>query len=130
MILNNDKIKKDLYLTEIKKKLISPLILLILSFTISTSEAHCPALYSEEKVCLMLDGNLLYFYDHKLEHNGPYKDLSQGSIERILNSKKEELRFSKMARGIYKIDSKENLASLEVEIKNKKITQKITVKRE
>ena len=51
----------------------------------------------------MLDSNLIYVYDQKLEHNGPYKDLVAPVV--FKNEKGEILKTSKAARGIYKLES-------------------------
>lgn len=73
--------------------------------TLSQAKAHCPATLKEEKLCFMLDQNLLYAYDSKLEHNGPYKDFEKATLVGIKNKQGSPLKFSKVARGIYKIDS-------------------------
>ncbi len=51
----------------------------------------------------MLESNLVYVYDHKLEHNGPYKDLVAPVV--FKNEKGEVLKTSKAAPGIYKSES-------------------------
>jgi hypothetical protein len=73
----------------------------------SIVEAHCPSFFKEEKVCFMLEKNLLYVYDHKLEHNGPYKDFAAAELKSLDDGKGAALTFSKIARGIYKINSLE-----------------------
>lgn len=82
-------------------------------------EAHCPQGFKPEKVCLMLDQNVIYIYDEKLEHNGPYKDLATSSIETI-KSEGAELKFARVARGIYRIEDKRPLKSLELVMINGK----------
>lgn len=52
----------------------------------------------------MFDGSMIYIYDQKFEHNGPYKDFVSTSIVEIKNAEKEKLKFNKAARGIYKLD--------------------------
>lgn len=97
------------------KKLLAP-ILLLSSLAL---EAHCPQGFKPEKVCLMLDQNVIYIYDEKLEHNGPYKDLATSSIETI-KSEGAELKFARVARGIYRIEDKRPLKSLELVMINGK----------
>ena len=97
-------------------------LLVLLSFT-GLVFAHCPAAYKEEKVCFMLDKNVIYIYDHKLEHNGPYKDFEKASISSIKTLKGEKLEYKKLARGIYKIESPADQRNLILELminKNKK----------
>lgn len=85
-------------------------ILLVSSLTVG---AHCPQGFKPEKVCLMLDENVIFIYDEKLEHNGPYKDLATSSIDTI-KSEGAELKFSRVARGVYRIEDKRPLKSLEL----------------
>lgn len=87
-------------------------------------EAHCPQGFKPEKVCLMLDQNVIYIYDEKLEHNGPYKDLASSSIETI-KSEGAELKFARVARGIYRIEDKKPLKSLELVMINGKGKEKV-----
>lgn len=96
-------------------------ILICLS-TSSLAYAHCPSAFKEEKVCLMLDDNMLYIYDEKLEHNGPYKDFLKAHIESIKTMDNKKLEFKKLARGIYKFQStaKEKNIVVEVSIDKKK----------
>lgn len=56
---------------------------------------------------MWLDNNFLFIYDHKLEHNGPYKDLKKAQVTGFKNKLGEELPFKKVARGILKIESTE-----------------------
>lgn len=96
--------------------------LLICLTTSTLAYAHCPSAFKEEKVCLMLDDNMLYIYDEKLEHNGPYKDFSKARVESIKTLDKKNLEFKKLARGIYKFQSatKEKSIVLEVSLDKKK----------
>lgn len=82
-------------------------------------EAHCPQGFKPEKVCLMLDQNVIFIYDEKLEHNGPYKDLASSSIESI-KSEGAELKFARVARGVYRIEDKRPLKLLELVMVNGK----------
>lgn len=70
----------------------------------------------------MLDDNMLYIYNEKLEHNGPYKDFALAHIESIKTLDNKKLEFKKIARGIYKFQSsvKEKNIVLEVTIEKKK----------
>ena len=97
------------------------LVLLTIPFN---SYAHCPASLKAEKVCFMLESNLVYVYDHKLEHNGPYKDLVAPVV--FKNEKGEDLKTSKAARGIYKLESATPLNKVLIESG----TQKISVLKE
>jgi len=98
-----------------------PAILICLT-TSSLAYAHCPSALKEEKVCLMLDDNMLYIYDEKLEHNGPYKDFLKAQVESIKTLDNKKLEFKKLARGIYKFQSavKEKNVVIEVSIDKKK----------
>lgn len=94
-------------------------MLVVLTFSVN-SFAHCPAAVKEEKVCLMFDGSMIYIYDHKFEHNGPYKDFVSTSISEVRNAGKEKLNFKKAARGIYKLDKPQTSAVfLDLMINNK-----------
>lgn len=85
--------------------------------------AHCPAHGKTEKVCVMFDENTVYIYDEKLEHNGPYKDL-KGTLK-ITDTAGKTLVTKKLARGVYKIESKEIIKTIIVEL-----PEKITLKEE
>jgi hypothetical protein len=76
------------------------------------ARAHCPATLKEERVCFMLEKNLLYTYDSKLEHNGPYKDLEKASLLEVKDSNNGQLKFSRIARGVFKIDSPQTQKSI------------------
>ena len=73
----------------------------------------------------MIDQNLIYIYDSKSEHNGPYKDFNKAVLEEIKDQKGIALKFSKVARGIYKIastqDEKQVTAIVTFEKKKKEI---------
>lgn len=90
--------------------------------TTTLAKAHCPASEPSEKVCFMLEKNLLYIYDHKFEHNGPYKDFEHTEVLGLKSPKGETLVYKKIARGIYKIESPEifKQVTLEVSLKDKK----------
>ena len=88
--------------------------------------AHCPVSFKPEKVCLMLDQNTLFIYDHKLEHNGPYKDFSNSKLV-AFTLKGKELAHKKVARGVYKIESNTELPSVTVILENNKIKNTIIV---
>ena len=91
--------------------------------------AHCPASFKPESLCLMLDQNVLYIYDHKSDHNGPYVDLKSALIETIQSNGKL-IKFNKAARGVYKLESLEKLKSLEIEMVSGKEKLKLKIKAE
>ena len=82
--------------------------------TLSLANAHCPTMLKAEKTCFMLDQNVLYLYDHKAEHNGPYKDLKTSKIESI-KSVGKDIKFEHPSRGIYKLFGS-NLTKVDIEI--------------
>lgn len=84
-------------------KIQKSLLALILLFFQSLAFAHCPTSFKEEGACLMLDNNMIFIYDSKIEHNGPYKDFKKASLVTLKNSKGADLAFKKVARGIYKL---------------------------
>ena len=94
-----------------------------------TLYAHCPTKYKTENLCLMLDQNVLYLYDHKSEHNGPYKDLSSTKIMSInsIGASKKSLEFNRIARGVYKIQSNDKIQKIELEMLNGKDTVILSV---
>ena len=101
---------------------------LVLGFILSSfatlAMAHCPASYKEEKVCFMLDKNMLYIWDHKFEHNGPYKDFDKADLTGIKSAAGSDLPYKKVARGIYKIESTDMQKSVTlVATLNKKKTE-------
>ncbi|MDO9181976.1 MAG: hypothetical protein Q7U04_06190 [Bacteriovorax sp.] len=95
------------------------LILLAIFMTSLSAGAHCPASFAPEKLCLMLDHNIIYIYDHKAEHNGPYKDFVSSKLLGG-KSKQSSLNISRIAKGVYKIESAEILKSVELEVENAK----------
>ena len=105
------------------KKLIAFLLIL---FSASAG-AHCPTHFQPENICLMLDQNIIYIYDQKGEHNGPYQDLKASSLESV-KADGLTLKFSHADRGIYKIDSAVVLKSVNLEVMNakKKIALKLS----
>lgn len=105
---------------KIQKSLLALILLLFQSWAF----AHCPTSFKEEGVCLMLDNNMIFIYDSKIEHNGPYKDFKKASLVKLKNSKGVELAFKKVARGIYKIETSEVQAKLAASIElDKKIKE-------
>ncbi len=106
-------------------------ILAVISLLVGAEAfAHCPSSYKEEKVCFMLEKNHLYIYDHKVEHNGPYKDFEKADLLAIKTLKNESLPFKKLARGIYKIDSAENVKTIKLEVSSNKKKEEIKVNHE
>ena len=101
------------------------IIILLITASVSAN-AHCPSHFKPENVCFMLDQNIIYIYDSKGEHNGPYQDLKESTILSI-KAEGKPFRFSHLARGLYKIDSNKQVANLELEIQNskKKFIQKL-----
>lgn len=75
----------------------------------------------------MLDDNMLYIYDEKLEHNGPYKDLVKAEVTGIKTKDGKQLEYKKLARGIYKFQSstKEKSVVIEMNIDKKKKAIKV-----
>ncbi|MBC7713194.1 MAG: hypothetical protein H7177_07640 [Rhizobacter sp.] len=105
------------------------LVLVLLSLQ-SVAFAHCPSTFKEEKVCMMLDKNMVFIYDHDVEHNGPYKDFVKADLTALKNEKGVALPFKKVARGIYKVDTTEPQTSLTavVALDKKKTDIKLTQK--
>jgi len=100
---------------------------LIATLSISTTlYAHCPTHFKTEKVCLMLDSNLLYIYSDKKTHDGPYQNLKISSLESFTSNGKN-LKFSKTAQGVYKIETTEKLKMVEVEFLTNKVKEKLSV---
>lgn len=112
----------------IKKSLIF-LSFLSLSFPLF---AHCPSSFKDQDgtVCFMLEDNLIYIYSSKLEHSGPYKDLSDKSTIQFKTLQGTKLESNKIARGIYKIISKEKFKELNLEITLNNKTKTIHLKHE
>ncbi len=104
---------------------ISLTVLLTFIFT-TTVSAHCPALYPREKICFMLDQNILYVYDKKFEHNGPYKDLVAGM--KIMDTKGEIIKYERSARGIYKLRTTAIIKQMSLELKDQSGVKKILIK--
>lgn len=92
--------------------------------------AHCPSSFKEEKVCFMLEKNLLYIYDQKMEHNGPYKDFEKAELVAIKSTKNDILTFKKVARGIYQIESADVIKAIKVEVSHNKKKEEIKVNHE
>lgn len=84
----------------------------------------------KKKICFMLEKNLLYIYDNKLEHNGPYKDLEKAEVLGLKSLKGEKLVYKKIARGIYKIEAAENFKSVLIEVSLNKKKSDIKVNHE
>lgn len=76
----------------------------------------------------MLDDNMLYIYDQKLEHNGPYKDLEKAQVVAIKTVDGKKLDYKKLARGIYTFQAAEKYKNvvLEVMLDKKKKEIKVT----
>lgn len=94
-------------------------IAFLLLMASATAGAHCPTSFKPENVCLMLDENVIFVYDHKAEHNGPYKDFKESTIESV-KVDGQSLKFSKIARGVFRIDSARPLKMVDIEIMNAK----------
>jgi hypothetical protein len=92
-------------------------MLLCNGFYSLSANAHCPTTLKSEKACLMLDQNNLFIYNENREHDGPYTDLLSTVIESV-QSEGRELKFSKIARGVYRIESSKTLKSVELVLKN------------
>lgn len=105
---------------------LSSLFLFLLSIN---AYAHCPSSFKPEKVCLMLDQNVIFIYDEKLEHNGPYKDLTNSSIESVKSDGKE-VKFARVSRGVYRIEDSKALKAIDVIVIKEKIKKTISVKAE
>ncbi|MDD4973790.1 MAG: hypothetical protein PHY93_05535 [Bacteriovorax sp.] len=90
--------------------------------------AHCPTAFKLENICMMLDQNVIFVYDQKEKHSGPYKDFKESSFESI-KSNGRPLKFSKIARGVYRIESAQPLKTVDIEMMNakKKIPLKLTI---
>ncbi len=54
---------------------------------------------------MWLNQNMLYIYDHKSEHNGPYKDFKNAELTSIKSGAGSDIAFKKIARGIFKLDT-------------------------
>jgi len=101
--------------------MITRLITILLIAASATANAHCPSHFRPENICFMLDQNIIYIYDKKADHNGPYQDLKESTIFSI-KAEGKPLKFSHLARGLYKIDSIKQITNLELEIQNSKKT--------
>lgn len=106
------------------------LIAILCLLTTSVAFAHCPSAFKEEKICLMLDDNMLYIYDQKLEHNGPYKDLEKASVVGIKTLEGKNLEFKKLARGIYKFEAPTKIKNVVLEVTLDKKKKEIQVTHE
>ena len=102
------------------------MVLILLNFE---AFAHCPASYKEENVCLMLKQNTIFIYSHDADHNGPYKDLEKSELKSVKNDK-TNLAFKKLARGIYKLDTKDVQKNLSAFISADKKLTEIKLKQE
>lgn len=94
------------------------------------ARAHCPAMLKEESVCFMLEKNLLYTYDSKFEHNGPYKDLETASLVELKDHSGKSLKYSKISRGILRIDSSINHPSVTAVFLTGKMKKEVKVPHE
>ena len=75
----------------------------------------------------MLDQGMIYFYGSNSEHNGPYKDLAQNTIK-VVKANGVDLKFSHIARGIYKIETAQKLKSVDLQLLNYKTKLKSNLK--
>jgi hypothetical protein len=93
----------------------------------ATVGAHCPTAFKPETACLMLDQNVIFVYDQKDKHDGPYKDFKESSIESV-KFNGQPVKFSRIARGVFRIEFTQPLKTVEIEIMNakKKIPLKLT----
>ena len=105
------------------------LIFLINLLLISNALAHCPGHFAPEKVCFMLDQNLIYIYNEKFEHNGPYQDLKTYQVSHLKNADKK-LEVTKKARGIFEIKSDKKLTEIEIELVKEKNRTVLKLKQE
>ncbi|MBC7537602.1 MAG: hypothetical protein H7281_02180 [Bacteriovorax sp.] len=107
--------------------MIKKTIALLLLTAAATAGAHCPTAFKPETACLMLDKNVIFVFDQKDKHDGPYKDFKESSIESV-KSNGEPVKFSRVARGVYRIEFAQTLKTVEIEIMNakKKIPLKLT----
>ena len=78
----------------------------------------------------MLDVNIVYIYDDKLEHNGPYKDLVKAEVQGFRDGLGTKIEFNKVARGIYKLTSIEKLKTVTLTLKVNKKLKDIKIKHE
>jgi hypothetical protein len=109
---------------------IKKIVLAFITLTISNAVfAHCPSAYKAEKVCMMFEKDLLYIYDHKLEHNGPYKDLEKAQVTAVKTLNGEKLEYKKLARGIFKVSTPQSKGVI-VEISLDKKAQEVKVAHE
>lgn len=107
---------------------IKNILIAVICLTTSTfAFAHCPSSFKEEKVCLMLDSNMIYIYDQKFEHNGPYKDFAKAELQAIKSTDGKKLEFKKIARGIYKFEAADKPKTVTVEVLLDKKKQDIKV---
>lgn len=79
---------------------------------------------------MMLDGNLVYIYDEKLEHNGPYKDLVKVSVVGFKNDQGQKVKSTKVARGIYKLEADARLSTVMMTVLIEKKEKDIKIKHE
>lgn len=98
------------------------LTLLLLGNSLSAL-AHCPINFKPEKVCLMLDQNVIFVYDEKIPHTGPYKDFAESSILAVKTEGKE-VKFSRVSRGIYRIEYAQMLKTVDLMMVNGKKKEK------
>ena len=95
------------------KKLLTILWSSLLLIGAMGAEAHCPTPYKFEKVCFMLEQNVILIYGENKEHNGPYIDLAQSTIDSIKQDG-IQLKFSRVARGAYRIEGPKILKIIDV----------------
>ena len=93
-----------------------PVLVLLVSIS---ANAHCPVSFKAENACFMLSENVIYVYDHKAEHNGPYKDFKDSTLSNV-KYEGNPIKFNRVARGVYRLDFNKSLKVIEIEITNAK----------
>lgn len=91
------------------------MLFLFITCSLNTALAHCPLTLAEEKACILLEQNIIYIYDTKFEHNGPYKNFKFYQLKSVTSGGKK-ITFQNASRGVIKLDSKELLKSVELEL--------------
>jgi hypothetical protein len=71
----------------------------------------------------MLSDNLIYIYDQKFEHNGPYKDLKVKKLA-FLDKNSVNVSFAKVAAGVYKLNTSLKLKEINIVLDKLKIILK------
>ena len=105
------------------------ILFLFIICSLNTALAHCPFKLAEEKACFLLEQNIIYIYDTKFEHNGPYKNLKLYQLKAVTSGGKK-IAFQNASRGIIKLDSTGPLKSAELELEKDAKIIKLTLKSE